>query len=166
MKVSQSFLLPFSWQRIAEVLCDPQFNIERDKLREGVIASEFHEIDEGERHKQFELHTTEYKRTMTGGLNRNGTVRTVTEFRYDADPRIVRWKYVGEAGKLMELSGTYTLQPQDGGTRLVHEVSIFVWLPVIGYYIMKFIAEELEKPSQDYRELIFEHAAGATPQVG
>lgn len=166
MKVSQSFLLPFSWERIAAVLCDPQFNIERDKLREGVIASEFHRVDEGERHNHFELHTTEYKRTMTGGLNRSGTARTVTEFRYDAHARTVRWNYAGEAGPLMELSGTYTLQPHDRGTRLVHEVSIFVWLPVVGHYIMKFIAKEFEKPSHGYRELIIEHAAGAMPQDG
>ena len=158
MKISQSLTLPFSWQEIAEVLCDRHFNAERDKLREGVLTSEFRMLDVREGHKHFELRTTEYQRTLTGGLNRRGTVGTATQFWYDAGARTVRWKYAGEAGKLIDLSGIYTLQPQGSGTLLVHEVSIFVWMPVIGYYIMRVIAQEFEKPPQRYRELIMEHA--------
>lgn len=162
MKVSQSFALPFCWERIAEVLCDRQFNIKRDRLREGVLTSEFRILDKGNRHKHFELRTTEYKRTLTGGLNHDGTVDTVTQFWYDPGGRTVRWEYSGEAGKLLELSGIYILRPQAGGTLLLHEVSIFVWIPVIGYYLMRFIAQEMEKPLYRYRELIIEHAAGVT----
>lgn len=96
MKISQSFTLPFSSERIAEVLCDAQFNIARDRLREGVVHSEFRMVSNG----------------------------------------------------------------QQGQTLLIHEVDIFVWIPVIGYYIMKLIADELETLAASSEALIIAHAAG------
>ncbi|MGF1613504.1 MAG: hypothetical protein ACFCVA_06215 [Gammaproteobacteria bacterium] len=158
MKLFHSFTLPFAWERIAQVLCDPQFNIERDKQRDGVIASAFQMLEERERYKLFELRTTEYRRSMTGALNRRGTVATVTTFRYDSEARTVGWHYSGEAGRLLELSGIYRLQPRDGGTLLAHEVTILVWIPVLGYFLTQLIAQEFEKPAQDYRQLIIEYA--------
>lgn len=160
MKVSRSYTLPYPCARVAALLCDPGFNVEREKLREGVVSCEFHGTEDGDKDARFELHTIEHKRTMTGSLDRNSTVNTLTTFRYDAGEGTVSWQYSGEAGKMMELWGIYTLTPQEDATNLAHEATIRVWVPFLGVFIERYIANEFEKADARYLDLMHRHLKG------
>lgn len=154
MKVKQSFILPHAWEAVAKVLVDPSFNVEREKLREGVISSEFVKINEGEHEILFELHTKEYKRKKTGGLDKSGTFQSVTKCRYDGRNKRLRWDYKGEGGGMVRLGGVYILQPRgDSSTDFVHEVEIEVKIPIIGKQIAKMIAKEFERDDDRYPKL-------------
>ena len=162
MKVSRSYTLPYSRDQVVRVLCDPAFNVEREQLRDGVVACEFRGGDEVECNPHFEVHTTERKRTLMGGFAPSGTVNTLTKFHCNASEGTVSWQYSGEAAALMELSGVYTLVPKEGGTELKHEARISVWIPVLGYYIERHIAGEFEKADRKYLDLIHCHLKDST----
>ena len=159
MKLSRSYSLPFPRALVAALLRDPAFNVERELLREGVISSEFRTSHNTDRDSLFELHTVEHKRTMTGALDRNSTVHTRTSFRYDASAGTVSWQYSGEAGKLVELKGIYTLNPRENTTDLTHEVTISVWIPMMGPFVEQHIARQFERSDGDYLELMHKHLA-------
>lgn len=153
MKVTQSFLLPHKAEKVVEVLCDPDFNVAREKLRDGVISSEFHLLREAENETLFELRSTEYKRKKTGGLDRSAQVQTVTECRYDPRGRRLSWQYRGEGGKMIQLGGVYFVEAKGDQTRFTHEVSIEVKIPIIGKQIAKLIAKEFESRDERYERL-------------
>jgi hypothetical protein len=154
MKVSQSFELPAHWRRVAQVMCDPEFNCDREKLREGVISCEFRLIEEREHETTFELLATEHRRKRTGGLDRSATVATKTKCRWDATARRMTWEYIGQESKLMSLSGVYRLEPLgDDATRFAHDVTIEVNVPLIGNQIAKLVAKEFERPDDRYPRL-------------
>lgn len=155
MLVKQSFEVPYNWEIMAKVLCNPEFNIEREKIRDSVIECEFKMIDENERDIEFELRTKEYQRKKTGGLNKNGTVQTVTKCLYDIRAKRLRWDYSGEAGKMIRLDGVYFLTPiGDEKTRFVHEITIEVKIPILGKQIAKIIAKDFQKSDPRYESLM------------
>ncbi len=153
MKVTQSFALPASVEKVAEVLVDPEFNVDLEKLREGVISSEFHMISDQERAKVYELRTKEYKRKKTGGFNRSATVDTKTEFRFDVPRNRLSWVYHGEGGTMFQISGLYSLGSRGDSTLFTHDVTVEVKIPIIGKRIATMIAKEFESEDPRYKKL-------------
>lgn len=152
MNVTITHEIPFLVEKVAEALIDPEFNVTREKLREGVIECKFKMIDDGDNIKLFELLSTEYKRKKTGGLDKSGSVETVTKCRYDVRNRSLYWAYFGEGGKILKLNGVYRLTPRNEKTYLQHDVSIEVNIPIVGKHIAKLIARDFEKPNEAYKK--------------
>lgn len=154
MKVTQSFTLPYPVEKVAEVLIDPAFNVALEELREGVVSSEFRMLRDGATEKTFELRTKEYKRTMTGGLDRSTTVESTTTSRYDPKGRRLTWDYKGEGGGMVRIGGVYSIQPRgEAETAFTHEVSIEVAIPILGKQIAKLIARQFETHDDRYEKL-------------
>jgi len=159
MQVTQSFRVPHPLERVEAVLNDTDYLVEREKLREGVISSRYELIQEREHEIIFELRTTEYKRKMTGGLDRSGTVETITKCRSDVTHHTSSWDYHGEAGKVMTLKGVYRLTANGDETQLIHDVTVEVKIPLIGKRIAKSIIENFDKPNPSYQELMDRYLA-------
>lgn len=154
MKVTQSFSLPYPIEKVAEVMMDPGFNVALEELREGVVSTEFRMVRDGETEKVFELRTKEYKRTMTGGIDRSTTVESTTTSRYDPKNRRLSWDYKGEGGGMVRLSGVYGLRPRgEAATDFTHEVTIEVAIPILGKQIAKLIAKQFETRDDRYEKL-------------
>ncbi len=154
MKVSQAFELPYPWQKVAEVMCDPDFNCDREKLRDATVSCVFEPVDEGELATVFELRAKEHKRKKTGGLDKGTTIETVTKCRWDVKARQQTWDYFGQDAR-MKLSGIYKVEPLgEEKTRFTHEVTIEVKIPLIGKQIAKMIAREFERPDDRYPKLM------------
>lgn len=154
MRVTQSFMLPHPWEKVAEVLCDPEFNVDREKLRDGVISSEFELVEQGEREMRFDLRTKEYKRKKTGGIDRSGTFESVTHCRWDPKARQLGWDYHGDGGDMVVLSGVYRLEPvSEEKTRFAHDVTIEVKIPLLGKQIAKQIARQFQREDDRYPKL-------------
>ena len=157
MKITKTNIFPHHWEKVVEVLLDPEFNVEIEKLRDGVISTEFKMIRDEEREKLFELRTTEYKRKKTGGIDRSGTVQTFTTSRYDASSKRLEWEYHGEGGKMMVIKGVYSVTPMgesplgDDQARFTHEVTIEVKIPIIGNSIARMIARGFENEDPRYK---------------
>jgi hypothetical protein len=154
MKVTQTFALPHPIERVAAVMIDPEFNVALEKLREGVVSSEFKMLRDGDTEKVFELRSREHKRTMTGGIDRSATVESVTTSRFDVARRRLTWDYRGEGGKMMRLGGVYSLAARgESETVFTHDVSIEVSVPILGKQIAKLIARQFETRDDRYERL-------------
>ena len=147
MKIEHSFSVDFPPDKVAEVLCSEEYNLETERRREGVVSTSFEMVEDGPGGKVFRLLTEEYSRTRTGGLDRSKTVKTIIEHRYDPSDWTLRWLYKKGSGSpsKLHLAGTYTLRAAAGGTKVTHEVEIEVKIPLVGGSIARLIAGEFKK---------------------
>jgi hypothetical protein len=157
MRISQSYTVPASLDRVARALCSEGFNIERDKLRDAVVSAELVVVLDSPERLVFELRSREHGRKRTGGLDRSRTVETVTRSEYDRKGQTISWRYHGEGGDRFVLSGMYRLEPDGEGTRLTHEVTIEVSIPLIGKQIAKLVARDVDNPANDYKGILRRH---------
>ncbi len=153
MKVSISYRVGAPWEKLGEVLCHKDYNVEADKLREGVVSTRFEMLEDGDQRKRFKTYATEYKRKKTGGLDRSSTVETWTDYKWDAGSRTLSWDYHGEDERF-KLGGVYRLTPEGSATRLTHDVTVEVNIPLIGGMLTKMVSSEFEKPDPRYQRLM------------
>ena len=154
MKISNAFVLPAPWRRVAELLRDPQFNEEREKIRDAVVSANFHVLEEGEDTARYELRTTEYRRNKRGKINRSSTFEATSTLTWDGVAKTMSWRYLGQDSSVVEIGGVYRLVPLgDDSTRLVHDVTVEVHIPIIGRGLAKLIARQFEHPDPRYEAL-------------
>lgn len=137
--------------RVVEVLCSEAFQLSLERKREGVSGTEYVVVERSDARLVFELRSREYKRTMTGGFDRSGTVSSTTRNTYDAAARTLRWTYSSANSERIVLEGTYRFAPDGGGggTRVVHDITIEARIPLVGGRIAKYIAGEMERSLDD-----------------
>ena len=159
MKLNRRIPLEAPLETASEILLSEAFNVEREKAREEVVSTAFHLVDKGQDRTVIELRTTEYKRTMTGAIDRGGTAQSVTRSTWNARDRTLSWTYEGGAAPLrMHLSGVYRFEAQGPRTTLTHEITIEVKVPLIGEKIAKIAAREFEKTAEVYEKIMQRHA--------
>lgn len=155
MKIKDTFTVPVPLEGLVEVMVSEDYNVESEKKREGVVDSEYKPKEQGDDRTVYEMHTTEYKRTKTGGLDKNDYTHTILTHTYTAHNRTLTWIYGNASGSSrLELSGVYTLTPQGGQTRVEHEVEINLRIPLIGGRISKFIAKQFEATFPEHQALL------------
>lgn len=136
--------------RVAAVLCSEELHLTLERAREGVAETAFVVVaapggPAAAGRTVFELRGREYRRTLTGGIDRRETVASVTRNEYDAAVGTLRWSYQSGNSERIAISGTYRLLPDGDGTRLVHDVTVDVRMPLVGGRVAKYIAGEMEK---------------------
>jgi hypothetical protein len=163
MKVLRSFTIPASLEDAAATLCSESFNLERERMREEVVSTSFHLLEESAELRVFEVRSVEYRRTKLGSIDRSGTCESKTQNRWDGRAHMLSWVYSGGAAPTrMAISGVYRLTP-DGrseATRVEHDVSIEVKVALIGGQISKLAAREFEQTAPRYEQLLVRHAVG------
>ncbi len=157
MKVSHTSTHAAPMDRVVQALCGEPFNVACERRREGVIATTYHPVERTDQRVVFEMHTQEYKRTKTGGLDRSETTDTILRFEYSAARNGLTWTYRNaRGGGRLKLGGTYTLAPAGDGVRLTHEVEVEVDIPLVGKKISQFVAKQFEKELPHYDRLLAE----------
>jgi hypothetical protein len=154
MKTSVSYVVDAPWEKLAAVLCHEGYNIETTKLRDGVVSAKFVVVTTSDDRMVFKTPTTEYKRTMTGAIDRRSTVETSSTSTWDRRARTLTWDHHGQGGGMIKLGGVYRLTPEDDKTRLAHDVTVEVNIPFVGTRIARMIASEFEKPDPRYKKLM------------
>ncbi len=147
-------LVDAPWEKVAEVLCDEQYNIDADKLRDGVVSNRFELVSKSDDVLVFLVHTTVYKRKKTGGLDKSKTIETRTENRWSNRAKTLTWDYRGDGGSRFKLKGVYILSERGPKTQMRHEVTVEVGIPLLGKQIEKFVIKEFEKPDPRYQRLM------------
>jgi len=104
----------------------------------------------------FELRSREYKRTLTGGLDRNATIASCTRNVWDRSAGTIRWSYESGNSERITIEGAYHLisdGPDGSATRMAQEISVEVRMPLVGARVARYILGELEKSmvAQDQR---------------
>jgi hypothetical protein len=162
MKVLRTIALEAPPDRVAEVLCSEVYNLERERAREEVVSTSFKLVESTPQRTIFELHTTEYGRTMTGAIDRSHRVASVTRNVWNPADQTLSWTYQGGAApKRMRLGGLYRLKATASGCTLEHEVNIEVKLPLVGESIARAAAREFERTAEHYEQILQRHAQQA-----
>ncbi len=146
-------------EKVAEALVSEAYNLEAERGREGVVSTAWREIERNEHKVVFELRTTEYQRTKTGGLDKSGTFVSITTSDLDRARNVLTWTWRKESGvSRLKLSGTYRLRADGASTSLEHEVQIEVNIPLIGGQIAKVAAKAFETGLTRYDDILRRHA--------
>ena len=157
-KLTKDFHFARPPERVAEVLRSEAFNVESDESRDDVRSSVYRVIEEDDERVVFEMHSEEYKRTMTGALDRSGWSPAVVRSEWDARKGTLTWDYQGSGmSAKVKLGGVYHVLAEGDGTHLVHDVHIDVSVPLVGGRLAKLVAREFEKSVPGFEKLLREH---------
>lgn len=161
MNLLESFEVDAHVDRVALALCSEAFNLAAEKEREEVVATRYVVLEQNDAGLQFEVRSTEYKRTKTGRLDKSGTVQSMIHNRYRARDMTLAWDYKGVGSRWVTISGVYRLTPDGGRTRVVHDITIDVHIPLIGGKIARYIAGEFKTAAGRFERLLKLHTSDA-----
>ena len=156
MKISYTSRHNAPLDKVVEALCGEAYNVASEQRREGVISTQYKLVEQNDEQTVFEMHSTEYKRKKTGGLDRSATTNTVLHHKYTAASGRLTWIFGDGKGRL-RLSGVYHLTPQGGGVQVVHDVEIEVHIPLVGNKIAKYIAKQFKSELPAYDQMLRQH---------
>lgn len=142
------------WEKVAKVLLDEEYVLAETMLRDGMVSDRYELVSESDDEKVYKVHSVEYKRKKTGGLDKSTTMNTRSDYRWKAGKKTLSWVYHGDGGDRFSLSGIYTLTPQGEKTQLRHEVTVEIRIPLLGKQIEKFVIKEFEQPDPRYEKLM------------
>ena len=156
-KATINRLVSAPWENVAKVLLSEEYVIEEIMLREGMVSDRYELVSESDDEKVYKVHSVEYKRKKTGGLDKSQTINSLTNYRWKARNKTLAWDYHGDGGDRFGLSGIYTLTPQGEKTQMRHDITIEIRIPLIGKQIEKLVIKEFEQPDPRYRKLMESH---------
>jgi len=160
MNILHTLQVPVAAGRVTEVLCSEAFNVALEMGRAGVVSTKFEVIESDERRQVFMLRTVEYGRNKLGGIDRGSTLGSTNRTVFDRRSGKLNWVYASDSGPArIKLSGEYRLSAGDGGTRVEHELSIEVDVPLIGGQIAKIVAKECKADFPRFDECLRKHLA-------
>jgi carbon monoxide dehydrogenase subunit G len=160
MKIENAFTLAAPPDDVARVFCSEAYYEQESRERQDVQSHTYRKLNETERELAFEIAYQEYRRTKTGRIDRGGTVPTRVSYRYDVPGRVLSWTYQGQGGDRFGISGSYRLQPNGGGTRVLVQADIEVRVPLVGKQIAKLAAREYKKDMPRVERLLSRLTAG------
>jgi len=158
MKLEKSFFVGAPPDRVALALRSAPFNEEAEEERDEVLSTRFALLEQGEQHGVFELQTTEYRRTKLGRIDRSGTINCVTRHRYDSRELAQRWTYQGVGSRWVTVEGEYRLTAERDGTRVNHDITVEVHIPLIGGQVAKLVAREFDQAARRFERLLTKHS--------
>jgi carbon monoxide dehydrogenase subunit G len=168
MQIRDSFTVAAPPDRVARTLAGEAYNLEAARMRDEVTGAEYRLLEETGAEVRFQVVMTEYKRTMTGGIDRSGTTRTTLHNRWHAPDGTLTWRYEGSGEQpgadRVRIGGAYRLSPEGTGTRVTHEVTVEVNIPLLGGRIARFVAKEFEASFERDRRLLERHVREAAAE--
>ncbi|NMC69825.1 MAG: DUF2505 family protein [Myxococcales bacterium] len=130
--------------RLLAAVTDPEFIQTRPKP--GTSAgTAVREVSRDASRLVQELHSQDYARTRTGGIDRSKIEPSITLYEWDLPARQCRWVWRGPQDARVGLRGRIAVRGVDGGSELETEFEVDVRLPLIGGMIERIIAGEIEE---------------------
>lgn len=148
MKLNTNIDVAAPVDRVVEVLCSPSFHANRNDERDEVVSTRTTLSTPDPENRRFEVHSTEYKRTRTGKLDRSRTEESVTRYRWNDAERALEWRWEGPEADRVDIHGRYLIAPRGQGTRVQLVQHIEVHVPLVGRKISRIIAGEFEKANE------------------
>jgi len=155
MKIVRHIPLEAPPDKALQVIGAEPFNMGRERRRPEVVETSYHVVEQSAGRLVFEIRTTEYRRTMTGGIDRGATCKSVTRSVVSDKDGTLSWIYEGGAAPVrMKMSGVYRVAPGPAGSDVTHEVTIEVKVPLIGEKIARLAGREFEKLTEGDEKLL------------
>ena len=143
-KLEKSTRLSSPVDALMRVLTDPEAVVQRE-LDRGALDAEVLAPERAKGHYRYQLHSTKYGRTMTGGVDKSKTTRQVTTYDWDLDAK--RCTFVTDTGhgERVKVVGTMHAEPDGDGAKLTFGMKVDVRMPVVGKGIEKLVGREFDK---------------------
>lgn len=123
---------------------DPEFV--KTRMRPGTSAgATVREVSRDVARLVQELHSDDYARTRTGGIDRSRVEPSVTRYEWDLGARSCEWTWRGPQDARVGLTGRIVVRAAGAGSELETEFRVDVRIPLIGGVIERIIAGELEE---------------------
>ena len=162
MQLAYTFTVPAPLDHVATALCSEALHTAAELDRDEVVSSRLVLLEEHEGRRVFEIRSTEYRRTKLGRIDRSATVDAVTRNTYDPRANTLAWVYEGVGSRWVTARGVYQLTPVDEGTRVLHDVTIEVNVPLVGGKIAKIIAKEFDQAAKRFERLLRQKTASTS----
>jgi len=144
--------------RLLSAVTDPE--LVKGHVRPGTSAgTSVREVSNDGKRLVQELISQEYARTMTGGLDKSKTERSVTSYDWDLPALRCTWSWKGGSSERVRIAGRIALRSAGTGCELDSEFEFEVKVPLMGGVIEKMIAGEIEADLPRFDALVREHLA-------
>jgi len=154
MQIAKTFYLDEPPDRVAEVLNSEAFNVASERMRDEFVSTEFIVHEQRADRAVYELRTVEYRRSKTGALLRDTTFTSSNISSWDPAARTLRWVYHGQLGERADFTGVFNIHDHGAGTRLVHEISVEVRIPLLGGTVARAVCRAFERSFPDFERLL------------
>jgi len=143
MTINQRFEVPGTPEQVGDLLASEAFCLEGERVREGVVSAVYKRIERKDDVVEYEIRSVEHKRSMTGGMDK-ATLDTFNRSTWDRGRRELCWTYSGQEAERIKVGGRYRFVPTASGTRVEHDVTVDVGIPLVGGAVAKLIAKGFE----------------------
>ena len=132
---------------------DPEFV--KQRMKPGTSAgATVREVSRDAARLVQELHSQDYARTRTGGIDRSKIEPSVTLYEWDLPARRCNWTWRGPQDARVGLKGRIAVRPAGAGSELETEFEVDVRVPLIGGMIERIIAGEIEGDLPRFEEAV------------
>ena len=142
----------FSTDELLQILLDPDFQIAREKAM-GSLEARVEEKSRTDDRVQFEVHTKDYARGMTG-IDRSKTEDNRVDYDWDLKAKKASWTYHGASNKMAKVWGSIQIDADGDGARLTNFFEVEVKVPLMGGKIEKMVLKEVDKSWPKYEKAI------------
>ena len=161
MNKTHEYRFQESAEQVAAVMANPEFHLAFDKTRDDIAGTEMRLGQEQGGIIPFTMLTQEYKRTLTGGIDRSASTEGRTDFRWNPASKVLDWQYSsGVDPKRIRILGRYSIRSEGSACVLAHNYTIEVKIPLIGGKVEKKIGEGFDKSFPKFERMVREHLAG------
>ena len=141
-------------EKVAAIMANPDFHVEFDGTRDDIAGTRMLPSKESGDITEFVMLTQEYKRALTG-LDRSRSTEGRTDFRWNATTRTLDWNYIsGEEPKRIKVCGQYRVEDEGSGSRLVHDYTIEIKIPLVGGKVSKIVDKEFIKSFPKFEKMV------------
>ncbi len=143
-------------ERVAALFCSEQFLVRAHAAREEVASARYEVLEESDRGLTIAVRCEQYRRKITGGLDRLHTDSTAIIYRWDRSSNRAEWQFEGPDADKIRIGGVTTFEPEGANTRVVETVAVSVRLPLIGRLIERVVGKSIDRTFDANRGLVRE----------
>lgn len=137
---------------LLQILLNPDFQIAREKAM-GSLEARVVEKSRTDDRVQFEVHTKDYARGMTG-IDRTKTEDNRVDYDWNTRVKKASWSYHGASNKMAKVWGGIQIEADGDGARLTNFFEVQVKVPLMGGKIEKMVLKEVDKSWPKYEKAI------------
>jgi Protein of unknown function (DUF2505) len=152
VKVEQVFFINATPKKVATAMRNYKMIEESEKSRD-TLEVEIRELKKTKTHHEFEIHTVNYARGVTG-IDKIKTEKSYSHQKWDLDALTGEWVWHGPHGPRVKVTGSNSLTPEGKGTNVTMQMQAEIGVPLVGKTIEKKVAKGFKDAWPNYIKVV------------
>ncbi len=131
-------------EKLLSILTSADFEVHKQKEVNRALDASFKELKRTEDELSYEIHSTEYAKTMTG-VDKTKTESILIKTLWNLKEHHAEWSWHGPHGKKVVVGGNMHIRAQGNGCLLVSTIDVEVHIPLIGGQVEKSVIKAIDK---------------------